>query len=86
MNLKRLTLALALAGLPSLSFATQVLTTLPVTHSLATALLDGTAVQLKRAAPAKPAALKGTTSRQRRAAAKRGAKSETPKKSGRGRR
>jgi ABC-type Zn uptake system ZnuABC Zn-binding protein ZnuA len=52
MNLKRLTLALALAGLPSLSFATQVLTTLPVTHSLASALLDGTAVQLKRAAPA----------------------------------
>ncbi|MGB8975205.1 MAG: zinc ABC transporter substrate-binding protein [Pseudomonas capeferrum] len=52
MNLKQLTLALALAGLPSLSFATQVLTTLPVTHSLATALLDGTSVQLKRAAPA----------------------------------
>ncbi|RCL26988.1 metal ABC transporter substrate-binding protein [Pseudomonas sp. AFG_SD02_1510_Pfu_092] len=52
MNLKRLTLALALAGLPSLSFATQVLTSLPVTHSLASALLDGTAVQLKRAAPA----------------------------------
>lgn len=51
MNLKRLTLALALAGLPSLSFATQVLTSLPVTHSLASALLDGTAVQLKRAAP-----------------------------------
>ncbi|USS54100.1 metal ABC transporter substrate-binding protein [Pseudomonas kermanshahensis] len=52
MNLKQLTLALTLAGLPSLSFATQVLTTLPVTHSLATALLDGTSVQLKRAAPA----------------------------------
>jgi len=52
MNLKRLTLALALASLPSLSFATQVLTSLPVTHSLASALLDGTAVQLKRAAPA----------------------------------
>ncbi|WP_296235048.1 metal ABC transporter substrate-binding protein [Pseudomonas sp. UBA4617] len=52
MNLKRLTLVLALAGLPSLSFATQVLTSLPVTHSLASALLDGTAVQLKRAAPA----------------------------------
>ncbi|AYG44609.1 metal ABC transporter substrate-binding protein [Pseudomonas sp. Leaf58] len=52
MNLKRLTLALALAGLPSLSFATQVLTTLPVTHSLAAALLDGTSVQLKHAAPA----------------------------------
>ena len=52
MNLKQLTLALAIAGLPSLSFATEVLTTLPVTHSLATALLDGTSVQLKRAAPA----------------------------------
>ncbi len=52
MNLKRLTLALALASLPSLSFATQVLTSLPVTHSLASALLDGTAVQLTRAAPA----------------------------------
>jgi len=52
MNLKQLTLALTLAGLPSLSFATQVLTTLPVTHSLATTLLDGTSVQLKRAAPA----------------------------------
>jgi len=52
MNVKRLTLALALAGLPSLSFATQVLTSLPVTHSLASVLLDGTAVQLKRAAPA----------------------------------
>jgi ABC-type Zn uptake system ZnuABC Zn-binding protein ZnuA len=52
MNLKQLTLALTLAGLPSLSFATQVLTTLPVTHSLARALLDGTSVQLKRAAPA----------------------------------
>ncbi len=42
--------------------------------------------KVKRAAPAKPAALKGTTSRQRRAAAKRGAKAEAPKKSGRGRR
>lgn len=52
MNLKRLTLVLALAGLPSLSCATQVLTTLPVTHSLASALLAGTAVQLTRAAPA----------------------------------
>lgn len=52
MNLKRLTLALALAGLPSLTFATQVLTTLPVTHSLASTLLDGTSVELKRAAPA----------------------------------
>ncbi|MDZ3991005.1 hypothetical protein PspTeo4_05904 [Pseudomonas sp. Teo4] len=52
LNFKHLSLALALAGLPSLSFATQVLTTLPVTHSLAVALLDGTSVQLKRAAPA----------------------------------
>ncbi|MBK5001167.1 zinc ABC transporter solute-binding protein [Pseudomonas sp. S31] len=52
MNLKRLTLALALAGLPSLTFATQVLTTLPVTHSLASTLLEGTSVELKRAAPA----------------------------------
>jgi len=52
MNLKQLTLALTLAGLPALSSATQVLTTLPVTHSLASALLDGTSVQLKRAAPA----------------------------------
>jgi ribonuclease R len=42
--------------------------------------------KVKRAAPTKPAALKGTTSRQRRAAAKRGAKAETPKKSGRVRR
>lgn len=52
MTLKKLTLALALAGLPLLANATQVLTTLPVTHSLATALLEGTTVQLKRAAPA----------------------------------
>lgn len=52
MNLKRLTLTVALASLPSLSFATQVLTALPVTHSLASALLDGTTVELKRAAPA----------------------------------
>ncbi|WP_085679254.1 MULTISPECIES: metal ABC transporter solute-binding protein, Zn/Mn family [unclassified Pseudomonas] len=52
MNLKHLTLAVALAGLPALASATQVLTSLPVTHSLASALLDGTAVQLKRAAPA----------------------------------
>ncbi|MFJ4156965.1 metal ABC transporter solute-binding protein, Zn/Mn family [Pseudomonas sp. NPDC089752] len=52
MNLKPLTLALALAGLPALSSATEVLTTLPVTHSLASALLDGTSVELKRAAPA----------------------------------
>jgi ABC-type metal ion transport system, periplasmic component/surface adhesin len=52
MNLKHLTLAIALAGLPALASATQVLTTLPVTHSLASALLDGTTVQLTRAAPA----------------------------------
>ncbi|GLO14784.1 hypothetical protein PPUJ20028_33670 [Pseudomonas putida] len=52
MNLKRLTLAVALAGLPALASATQVLTTLPVTHSLASALLAGTRVQLERAAPA----------------------------------
>ncbi|MFV3381371.1 metal ABC transporter substrate-binding protein [Pseudomonas sp. NY15354] len=52
--LKQLTLALALAGLPTLVHAagTEVLTTLPVTHSLAQALVDGTSVQLKRAAPA----------------------------------
>ncbi|MFJ4440899.1 metal ABC transporter solute-binding protein, Zn/Mn family [Pseudomonas sp. NPDC089422] len=52
MNLKHLTLAVALAGLPAFASATQVLATLPVTHSLASALLDGTAVQLTRAAPA----------------------------------
>ncbi|HEK1690160.1 metal ABC transporter substrate-binding protein [Pseudomonas putida] len=52
MNLKQLTLALAFTGLPSFALATEVLTTLPVTHSLAAALLNGTAVQLKRAAPA----------------------------------
>ena len=61
LTLKRLTLALILAGAPTLALAaqpassaaaTQVLTTLPVTHSLAVALLDGTSVQLKRAAPA----------------------------------
>ena len=52
MNLKHLTLAVALAGVPALASATQVLATLPVTHSLASALLDGTAVQLTRAAPA----------------------------------
>ncbi|MDD2090606.1 metal ABC transporter substrate-binding protein [Pseudomonas guariconensis] len=52
LSLKHLTLALALAGVPTLSFSTEVLTTLPVTHSLAQALLDGTSVQLKRAAPA----------------------------------
>ncbi|WP_288376320.1 zinc ABC transporter substrate-binding protein [uncultured Pseudomonas sp.] len=61
LTLKRLTLALVLASAPTLvlaaqpassAAATQVLTTLPVTHSLAVALLDGTSVQLKRAAPA----------------------------------
>jgi ABC-type Zn uptake system ZnuABC Zn-binding protein ZnuA len=64
LNLKHLTLALALTGLPGLALAAQpaarapssattsVLTTLPVTHSLAASLLDGTSVQLKRAAPA----------------------------------
>lgn len=52
MNLKHLTIALTLAGLPMLASATQVLTTLPVTHSLASTLLEGTAVQLTRAAPA----------------------------------
>ncbi|MDH0649018.1 metal ABC transporter substrate-binding protein [Pseudomonas sp. GD03858] len=52
MTLKKLTLALALSGLPLLASATQVLTTLPVTHSLASALLEGTSVQLQRAAPA----------------------------------
>ncbi|QHG64498.1 metal ABC transporter solute-binding protein, Zn/Mn family [Pseudomonas putida] len=52
MNLKHLTLAVALVGLPALASATQVLATLPVTHSLASVLLDGTAVQLTRAAPA----------------------------------
>jgi len=52
--LKRLTLTLTLAGLPALAQAadTQVLTTLPLTHSLASALLQGTQVQLTRAAPA----------------------------------
>lgn len=52
MNLKRLCLAAALTSLPSLASATQVLTTLPVTHSLANTLLEGTSVELKRAAPA----------------------------------
>lgn len=54
LNLKHLTLALALAGLPSFAHAagSEVLTSLPVTHSLAGALLEGTSVQLKRAAPA----------------------------------
>ncbi|MBA6116327.1 zinc ABC transporter substrate-binding protein [Pseudomonas sp. NC26] len=51
MNLKQLTVVLALAALPSWALATQVLTTLPVTHSLASTLLKGTSVQLKRAAP-----------------------------------
>lgn len=61
--LKHLTLALALCAMPTVALAAQpassaassvaprVLTTLPVTHSLAKALLDGTAVQLVRAAP-----------------------------------
>ncbi|MHC6225254.1 metal ABC transporter substrate-binding protein [Pseudomonas sp. X10] len=64
MTFKHLTLALALAGLPALGLAAEpasasvaqsapvVLTTLPVTHSLASVLLDGTSIQLKRAAPA----------------------------------
>ncbi|HKS15535.1 MAG TPA: zinc ABC transporter substrate-binding protein [Pseudomonas sp.] len=60
MRLKHLTLALALCGLPALTSAAQpasaeapqVLTSLPVTHSLASALLEGTSVRLKRAAPA----------------------------------
>ncbi|WP_054901539.1 metal ABC transporter solute-binding protein, Zn/Mn family [Pseudomonas sp. NBRC 111131] len=51
MNLKQLTVVLALVALPSWALATQVLTTLPVTHSLASTLLEGTSVQLKRAAP-----------------------------------
>ncbi|MBA1200324.1 zinc ABC transporter solute-binding protein [Pseudomonas capeferrum] len=62
-TLKHLILALALAGSPALSLAAQattgaeqaavqVLTTLPVTHTLAGILLDGTSVNLKRAAPA----------------------------------
>ncbi|MCW2270815.1 Periplasmic solute binding protein family protein [compost metagenome] len=64
-KLQHLCLALALAGLPSLGQAqntptapqqqattTTVLASLPVTHALATALLDGTAVKLQRAAPA----------------------------------
>ncbi|NIF27076.1 metal ABC transporter substrate-binding protein [Pantoea sp. Tr-811] len=52
MTLKQLTLAFALSGAASLASATEVLTTLPVTHSLASALLAGTSVQLTRAAPA----------------------------------
>lgn len=63
-DLKHLCLALALAGLPTLSLAQNpataaqqsagvtVLASLPVTHALASALLDGTAVKLQRAAPA----------------------------------
>ncbi|MDR2308509.1 MAG: zinc ABC transporter substrate-binding protein [Paucimonas sp.] len=54
---KPLFLVLALAGLPAQGGAApasgpQVLTSLPVTHSLATALLDGTSVRLGQAAPA----------------------------------
>ncbi|MCL8302655.1 metal ABC transporter solute-binding protein, Zn/Mn family [Pseudomonas mosselii] len=52
MTLNKLPLVLVLSGLPLLASATEVLTTLPVTHSLASVLLDGTSVQLKRAAPA----------------------------------
>jgi len=52
MKLKHLALAIALTSLPALASASQVLTSLPVTHSLASALLDGTSVQLTRAAPA----------------------------------
>ena len=44
------------------------------------------APKIKRAAPAKPAALKGTTSRQRRAQAKRSAKETSSRKAPRGRR
>ena len=63
-DLKHLCLALALAGLPTLSLAQNapaapqqsagvtVLASLPVTHALASALLDGTAVKVQRAAPA----------------------------------
>ncbi|MHC2148212.1 metal ABC transporter solute-binding protein, Zn/Mn family [Pseudomonas sp. 210_17 TE3656] len=63
-DLKHLCLALALAGLPTLSLAQNapaaaqqaaditVLASLPLTHALASALLDGTAVKLQRAAPA----------------------------------
>ncbi|MGH8381312.1 metal ABC transporter substrate-binding protein [Pseudomonas sp.] len=62
-ELKHLCLALALAGLPTLGLAQNtpaaakqqatvtVLASLPVTHALANALLDGTAVKLQRAAP-----------------------------------
>ena len=64
-KLQHLCLALALAGLPTLSLAQNasaaarqqaptvtVLASLPVTHALASALLDGTAITLQRAAPA----------------------------------
>lgn len=63
-ELKHLCLALALAALPALSVAqpsptavqqhasVTVLASLPVTHALASALLDGTSVTLQRAAPA----------------------------------
>lgn len=63
-DLKHLCLALALAGLPTLSLAqaapaatqqpasVSVLASLPVTYALASALLDGTSVTLTRAAPA----------------------------------
>lgn len=64
LHLKHLALALTLCALPGLTLAARpatpdagtdaalVLTTLPVTHSLASALLEGTSVQPKRAAPA----------------------------------
>ncbi|MDF2489796.1 MAG: metal transporter substrate-binding protein [Pseudomonas sp.] len=64
LRLKQLAFALTLCALPGLTLAARpastdaradaalVLTTLPVTHSLASALLEGTSVQLKRAAPA----------------------------------
>ena len=64
-KLQHLCLVLALAGLSPLSLAqsapaaapqqaatTTVLASLPVTHALALALLDGTSVKLQRAAPA----------------------------------
>lgn len=63
-DLKHLCLALALAGLPVLSqaaplpaaaqqqAAVSVLASLPVTHTLVSALLEGTTVKLQRAAPA----------------------------------
>ncbi|MBA1189543.1 zinc ABC transporter solute-binding protein [Pseudomonas entomophila] len=60
-DLKPLTLALALSLGPGMALAAtpapgheaiSVLTTLPVTHSLASALLAGTSVRVERAAPA----------------------------------